>query len=173
MGGIYMLGVQTGTVIRGNVIHDVIGSHYGGWGIYTDNGSTNMLIENNTVYNCKSHCCHQNVGKNNIIKNNVFAFGGLGVTFYTFPEDHIGITYENNVFISNGKPIYDFHKLYDRKAINCVDSKNNVVYDTTLNEPILYIDDNGNAVNLDRWQKEFNKDINSIIKKPENINLKI
>ena len=173
MGGIYMLGVQTGTVIRGNVIHDVIGSHYGGWGIYTDQGSTNMLIENNTVYNCKSHCYHQNIGKNNIIKNNVFAFGGLGVTFYTFPEDHIGITYENNVFISNGKPIYDFHKLYDRKAINCVDSKNNVVYDTTLNEPILYIDDNGNAVNLDRWQKEFNKDINSIIKKPENINLKI
>jgi hypothetical protein len=166
MGGIYMLGVQTGTVIRGNVIHDVIGSHYGGWGIYTDNGSTNMLIENNTVYNCKSHCCHQNVGKNNIIKNNVFAFGGLGVTFYTFPEDHIGITYENNVFISNGKPIYDFHKLYDRKAINCVDSKNNVVYDTTLNEPILYIDDNGENLNLDGWQRKYNKDLNSTIKKP-------
>jgi hypothetical protein len=39
MGGIYTLGVQPGTVVRGNHLHHIWSHDYGGWGIYLDEGT--------------------------------------------------------------------------------------------------------------------------------------
>jgi len=33
MGGVYLLGVQPGTVVSGNVIHDIYSENYGGWAL--------------------------------------------------------------------------------------------------------------------------------------------
>ena len=44
-----MLGVQPGSVIRYNLIHDIEKANYGGWAIYPDEGSSHLLIENNIV----------------------------------------------------------------------------------------------------------------------------
>ena len=52
-GGIYTLGISPGTVIRNNVVHDVVPTPLmpvGGCGIYHDEGSTGILVENNMVY---------------------------------------------------------------------------------------------------------------------------
>ena len=77
MGGIYTLGIQTGTVISGNVIHNVAADPdeggYGGWGIYLDEGSSGILVEKNLAFACGSDCYHLHYGKDNMVRNNIFA----------------------------------------------------------------------------------------------------
>ncbi|MBR6321517.1 MAG: right-handed parallel beta-helix repeat-containing protein, partial [Lachnospiraceae bacterium] len=76
MGGVYLLGAQPGTVVANNVIH-VINSHdYGGWALYTDEGSGYITLENNICYDCNDNCYHQHYGRMNTVRNNIFAFAG-------------------------------------------------------------------------------------------------
>lgn len=106
MGGIYTLGVQPGTVIRGNHIYDVHSAHYGGWCIYPDEGSSHMIIENNLCYDADRQAFHQHYGRENIVRNNIFAFGGDSAAHYSRMDEHNGITFTNNIFITDGKPFY-------------------------------------------------------------------
>ena len=112
MGGIYTLGIQPETVISGNVIHDVgcdEGQYgYGGWGIYLDEGSSEMLVENNLVYDCSSETFHQHYGRDNIVRNNIFAFGGEGAFIVTRHEEHNSLTLTNNILVVDDASIYAF-----------------------------------------------------------------
>ncbi len=106
MGGIYTLGVQPGTVLRGNLIHDVTKLNYGAWCLYTDEGSSHILLENNVCYRTNGEIFHQHYGRENIVRNNIFAFGGESVMAFSRGEEHNGFTLEKNIFITHGPPIY-------------------------------------------------------------------
>lgn len=110
MGGIYTLGIQPDTVLSGNVIYNVGcydgNTGYGGWGIYLDEGSSEITVEKNLVYDCSSQGFHQHYGKDNLIKNNIFALNKDGQFIITRNEEHNSLYLYNNIFVSDDTVIY-------------------------------------------------------------------
>jgi hypothetical protein len=76
-GAIYTLGAQPGTVIRYNLLHDVGSVVYGGRGVYLDQASVDIVVEKNISYNTTGGGYSQTFGKNNIVRNNIFALAKM------------------------------------------------------------------------------------------------
>ena len=106
LGGIYTLGYQRGTEIRRNVFHDIAGRVYGGWGIYFDEGTTNIRAEENLVYRTKHGGFHQHYGRENIFRNNILAFGHEYQVRRTRFEPHTSFAFENNIILWNGGTLF-------------------------------------------------------------------
>jgi len=101
LGGIYTLGVQPGTVLRNNFIHDVWSASGKGRGIYLDQGSSNILIENNVVLRTDDAAIIQNYGRDDQIQNNIFGFGKqcqIRRAQTKGPEGRPSFTFERNIF---------------------------------------------------------------------------
>lgn len=163
MGGIYTLGVQPGTVLRGNLIHDIRSAHYGGWCIYPDEGSSHMLIEGNVCYDADRQPFHQHYGRENIVRNNIFAFGGESVAHYSRSDSHNGFTFTNNLLITDDKPIFTAgysHKLKDKKFLSDL----NLMFDVS-GKPLVFKDQDGTAMTLAEW-RTMGQDVHSKVADP-------
>lgn len=118
MGGIYTLGIQEGTIIRNNLWHDIAGLRYGGWGIYFDEGSTGIVAENNIVYNTTHGGFHQHYGRENIVRNNIFAYARDHQLQASRPENHLRFRFINNIVIGRSEQWLaggiDFNFEFDR-----------------------------------------------------------
>jgi hypothetical protein len=112
MAAIYTLGIQPGTVIRNNLIHDIYDwtEGYGAGGIYPDEGSSQMLIENNVVYRTASGGLTVHYGKDNIARNNIFAFGRDNQIYLGRRDKDSSLTLERNLVI------YDEGALFSRES---------------------------------------------------------
>ena len=122
MGGIYTLGTQTGTRIVNNVFKNIDSFTYGGWGIYPDEGSEGLLIENNLVYNVKDGGFHQHYGKENTVRNNIFAFSRKDQIAATRVEKHLSLSFTGNIVYWD-KPRDAFER-YNTEKVNIIWEKN-------------------------------------------------
>jgi len=155
MGGIYTLGPSEGTVVANNVFHDIYAYSYGGWGLYTDEGSTGIVMEKNLVHSTKTGSFHQHYGKENVIRNNIMAFSKLHQVQATRVEQHLSFTFEKNVVLWETGPL-----LAGRwKEINI--NMDNNCYWNAAGQDIQFA-----GLTLEQWRQQEGHDQHSIVADP-------
>lgn len=158
MGGVYCLGESEGTTVSNNVVHHVYSYDYGGWGLYTDEGSTGIVMENNLVYQCKNSGFHQHYGKENIIRNNIFASNMKAQLQATRIEEHLSFTFTNNIIWYSTGDLLSSN--WDKINIS---TDNNCYWDTRTNDVRF------KKMSFSEWQKS-GRDVHSIIADPKFVN---
>ncbi len=156
MGGIYLLGASEGTIVSHNVIHHIYAYGYGGWGIYTDEGSKGILVENNLVYRCKSGGFHQHYGRENRIVNNIFANQLKAQLEASRVEEHTSFTFKRNVIYFEQGELYGIN--WDKVRFQA-DSN---IYWTTHLDTLLF-----GKMTFNEWRHATGKDLHSIITDPD------
>ncbi|CAF2209465.1 unnamed protein product [Rotaria magnacalcarata] len=170
-GGIYTLGIQPGTVITGNVIKNVFSYAIYMWGIYLDEGTSQVVVSNNVVYNTGWASFFQHYGANNTIINNVFARASLnpppqpgddnpdGDIHIGLAESHTSLTFTRNI-------IYDTYQGPTHSAYksdpNVIASFNSNVYYNPYATTLLF---GSQQTSFAEWQKT-GQDNDSLIVDP-------
>ncbi|MDB5342400.1 MAG: putative pectin lyase [Schlesneria sp.] len=130
--------------IRFNVIHDVVRRDYGGWGIYPDEGSHELLIQKNLVFRCQDGGLFAHHNRDITAENNIFALnrtaqverGGIG---------GFELTCRRNIFFFNvGQAVGNYGSAKTGREVCAFDDN-------------LYWNSSGKAVtfgnkNLAEWQ---------------------
>ena len=161
MGGVYTLGVSPGTVVSHNVIHDVYSYGYGGWGLYTDEGSSFIKMENNFVHSTKTGSFHQHYGRENIIRNNVFALADMYQLQVTRVENHCSFHFTNNIVVGERGLLLQgpWDKVNIEMDHNCYWFNENKGLDFA-------------GMSFEEWRTKTGHDTHSIIANPVTLDLK-
>ena len=109
MGGVYTLGTSYGTRVHHNVIHDVWAYSYGGWALYTDEGSEGLAMDHNLCWNTTDGGFHQHYGAGCVIRNNVFAWnrklGAVRMQRQVVQDIPCTLNFVNNIVVVREGPL--------------------------------------------------------------------
>lgn len=160
---LYSLGLQPGSTIRYNLIHDISG---GSHGICLDGGAAGILVENNIVHHGPHGLWignYSNIG--NIVQNNIFAFGSGAQMVRHGDIPPQGMKVDQTGFFYRNIYYWDKGVLIREKAWPNFD----IVMDYNLyfnasGHPITFL-----SYSFDEW-KEKGMDVHSIIADPLFVN---
>jgi parallel beta-helix repeat protein len=172
MAAVYTLGISPGTEVSHNKINDIYSYDYGGWGLYTVEGSSNIIMENNLVYRTKTGGFHQHYGENNIIRNNIIAFNKKYQAQFTRVENHHSLDFKNNILLSDKGnflqgPWQEGDLTIDSNCywnINATDSRFIQATKSAVTTK--------NYLTFTEWQQASGKDMHSIMQDPGFVNAK-
>jgi hypothetical protein len=133
-----------GTRIRFNLVHDITRRDYGGWGIYPDEGSHDLLIQKNLVFRCQDGALFAHHNRNITAENNIFALnraaqvdrGGIGGFELTFRR--------NVVHYEQGKAVGDYGSARCGRDVCAFDDN---LYWNASGKPVLF-----GKMSLAEWQ---------------------
>lgn len=172
MGAVYLLSMQPGTVVKGNLIHDVNCYNYGGWAVYPDEGASYIVIEDNICYDVSSQPFQQHIGWENQVRNNIFAFGKQGCVLLQngWSSDHKSYVLQDNILVTDGAPVTSggywgfFH-------LDSIISDRNVIWDAGGKDLVFReIRSDYTPVKdytLEEWRNDFKHDLCSIVADPK------
>lgn len=123
-GGIYLLGLQPGTIVRGNHICRVTAADYGGWGIYPDEGCSHVLFEHNWVHDTGGASFSIHYARELILRHNIFARPGDAFLNLGRAEAHIAANLAHNLFL--GPAPASFSSGYQGDILNAIESDANI-----------------------------------------------
>lgn len=162
MGGIYTLGVQPGTVVHDNRVHDIKPADYGGWGLYADEGSSDIVMERNVVYRAQSAGFYQHFGKENRVWNNVFAFseqnqiGAPNLELHTAFDFERNIVYWDNLSLAVGGCFNS-----SAKCVTNFNMDHNIYWNAAGLPPLF-----PGSISMEKWREERGQDKNSVVADP-------
>lgn len=147
MGGIYMVGRSRNADIVGNKIHDIMG-HRLCSGVYLDEGSSDIKMRNNIIYNISGSGYYAHRSKNNDVYNNIFAFISSQPISYQARTGDSGEDrcYSNIVYGDDQSVVYTL-----RASVTNCEINSNLYYCTNGNG---VVDVDKNAVYLDPMFKD-------------------
>ncbi len=167
-GGIYLLGVQPGTIVRGNHIYRVSAADYGGWGIYPDGGTAHVLFEHNWIHDTQSTAFNINWNRDLVVRNNVFARCGDKLIGVGKAEKHKAATILHNVLLGPCPAPYGGGPDGDLRDALCTDANLIWLNDSGEVAPCTHPDyrkDVPLTVSWEDWKK-CGHDCNSIVADP-------
>ncbi len=168
-GGIYSFGLSDKITIRNNLIHDIQPrNHKDGLyrGLYLDERSSGMLVQNNIVYNTLNSTCFGQGG--NVIENNIFVDGRLSQIWF-FPGKGIGggDTFTRNIvyYTEPSAALYLFYLISTTEHLTnaLARSDYNLLYHTSGND--LRMADFPFAETFSQW-KAMGYEAHSVVADP-------
>ena len=143
--------------IRFNLVHDVSRRDYGGWGIYPDEGSHDVLIEKNLIYGCQDGALFAHHNRNIKAENNILALnraaqlerGGIGGFELTFRR--------NLVYYKDGSAVGAYGDEHSGRDV-CAFDRN--LYWNATGEPPMF-----GPKSFTQWQT-IGQDQNSLVADP-------